>query len=294
MEPPGRSSLRFFPDDPDVEAGWGDVVPNYNDNQLFCGGFHVEVANGYKCGVCGDNYADARPRDNELGGTYGKSGIIPRSYRAGEMMPLAIQITAHHKGWFEFRLCPVTGSMEDESCFSSGDSLLKFANGSTRHIITDSFPKRPGKSGYWYELEAQIPSYMSCEHCVLQWRYHCGNNWGTDENGSGIGFGLQEEFYGCSDIKVIGDGTLPPTSTPKSSSLTTTTTLKSTTKPETTKDPNTNPTSFCDGRNDGLYRHEQCNMFYQCANGQTFEKTCPDGLNYNSIGYCDWPSNVQC
>ena len=35
-----------------------------------------------------------------------------------------------------------------------------------------------------------------------------GNSWGTDENGNtGLGFGHQEEFYGCSDIAI---GVNPP------------------------------------------------------------------------------------
>ena len=137
MEPPGRSSLHRFPDDPDIKAAWDKIIPNVNDNQLFCGGLPVEIANGYKCGVCGDNYADARPRENELGGKFGSAGVIPRSYGVGETIDLAVQITAHHKGWFEFRLCEQQkGELEDESCFASDDSLLTFIDGSTRHYIS--------------------------------------------------------------------------------------------------------------------------------------------------------------
>ncbi|CAF4864321.1 unnamed protein product, partial [Rotaria magnacalcarata] len=33
--------------------------------------------------------------------------------------------------------------------------------------------------------------------CVLQWRYHAGNNWGrnTQTGEACLGCGLQEEFY---------------------------------------------------------------------------------------------------
>lgn len=48
MEPPGRSSLYQFPSDPDIAAEWNKIVPNYNDHELFCGGFAVQVSNGYK------------------------------------------------------------------------------------------------------------------------------------------------------------------------------------------------------------------------------------------------------
>ena len=33
---------------------------------------------------------------------------------------------------------------------------------------------------------------IECDHCVLQWRYHTENGWGTDENGSGLGHGYVE------------------------------------------------------------------------------------------------------
>ena len=306
MEPPGRSSLHRFPNDPDIAAGWDRVVANVNDNQLFCGGLHVEIANGYKCGVCGDNYADARPRENELGGKYGSAGIIPRSYQAGSKMPLAVQITAHHKGWFEFRLCPQEpGQLESESCFDSDDSLMTFTDGTTRHYITNEFPQRPGKSGWWYEMEAIIPSDMNCEHCVLQWRYHCGNNWGVDEDGSGLGHGYQEEFYGCADVKVSGSGgpTAKPTTKPTTTKPTDTkttqkpSTTKTTQKPSTTTKATTktsNNGSFsCDSKT-GLFPHEDCDKFYQCANGITYVKECPSGLYFNPNGFCDWPQNVNC
>ena len=53
-----------------------------------------------------------------------------------EVIPLAVQITAHHLGYFEFRLCKYEGGLEDEQCFLSDDSLIKFVDGSTRYYIT--------------------------------------------------------------------------------------------------------------------------------------------------------------
>ena len=32
-----------------------------------------------------------------------------------------------------------------------------------------------------------------------------GNSWGTDSEGSGLGHGPQEEFYGCADIAITDD-----------------------------------------------------------------------------------------
>ena len=40
--------------------------------------------NDGKCGVCGDNWADPQPRENEAGGTYGK-GVIVANYTKGQV-----------------------------------------------------------------------------------------------------------------------------------------------------------------------------------------------------------------
>ena len=68
MNPPGRSSLRFFPNDPAIAPFWSSINPNYNDNELYCGGLGVQIQNDYKCGICGDDFMKTRPRDNELSG----------------------------------------------------------------------------------------------------------------------------------------------------------------------------------------------------------------------------------
>lgn len=72
MHPPGRSSLRFFPDDPSIAPFWSNINPNYNDNELYCGGLGVQIQNNYKCGICGDDFMKTRPRDNELSGRWGQ------------------------------------------------------------------------------------------------------------------------------------------------------------------------------------------------------------------------------
>lgn len=50
----------------------------------------------------------------------------------------------------------------------------------------------------------KLPSGLVCDHCVLQWRYTAGNNWGTCKNGTqGLGCGNQEQFGACSDISIV-------------------------------------------------------------------------------------------
>ncbi len=67
-------------------------------------------------------------------------------------------------------------------------------------------------------VRVQLPSDFVCQHCVFQWKYTTGNNWGTDPitGQSGIGMGIENEtFMGCSDISIIDDDspdiTMPPT-----------------------------------------------------------------------------------
>ena len=61
--------------------------------------------NGGKCGICGDAWDAPRPRPNEAGGTYA-NGVVVASYGRGDVIRATVELTAHHKGHFEFRLCP--------------------------------------------------------------------------------------------------------------------------------------------------------------------------------------------
>jgi hypothetical protein len=73
-------------------------------------------------------------------------------------------------------------------------------------------------------VRVQLPSDVACRHCVFQWKYTTGNNWGTDPSTgqSGIGMGVENEtFMGCSDISIVANGspvnTLPPVVIPTAS-----------------------------------------------------------------------------
>ncbi|KAL5016883.1 hypothetical protein ScPMuIL_006472 [Solemya velum] len=88
IEPPSRSSMWRY----------GFNTPkNYNDNELFCGGFNTQWnVNGGNCGVCGDSASGIR--DNEAGGRYA-TGVISRCYPAGtSFIQVKVEITANHKG----------------------------------------------------------------------------------------------------------------------------------------------------------------------------------------------------
>ncbi len=55
-------------------------------------------------------------------------------------------------------------------------------------------------------IHVQLPPDIICQHCVFQWKYTTGNNWGKDPitNKSGPGLGRENEtFMGCSDISIL-------------------------------------------------------------------------------------------
>lgn len=88
IEPPSRSSAFRY--------GF-QTPPNYNDHELYCGGFARQQKNGGKCGECGDAWDLPEPRANEYGGKYGL-GVIVRKYSPGSTMTIRVELTASHMG----------------------------------------------------------------------------------------------------------------------------------------------------------------------------------------------------
>lgn len=183
LQPPSRASAwRYgFP-----------TPPNYDDDGLNCGGFsHQWTVNGGKCGICGDPYDASIPRPHELGGVYGQ-GVIVEHYLPGSVFTATVDLTASHRGYWEFKLCPEPDRNEQE-CFDQ--YILELEDGGTTF--------RPDRGSSKYEVSYRLPSGLVCDHCVLQWRYTAGNNWGDCNNGThGLGCGNQEQFYACSDISI--------------------------------------------------------------------------------------------
>lgn len=167
------------------------AIPDYNDNQADCGGIQNQY-NKYqgKCGMCGDEYGNIKPRAHELRGTYGQ-GVIVNTYQSGSTINVLVRITANHKGKFVFKICNLDKEQETEECF---DRLpVRTATG-TEYVLTSSSPGD-------YVVPLVLPQDLQCKHCVLQWTYITGNNWGYCADGTGrLGCGPQEHFRTCSDI----------------------------------------------------------------------------------------------
>ncbi|XP_011188170.2 uncharacterized protein LOC105215758 [Zeugodacus cucurbitae] len=192
IEPPSRASAWRY--------GF-QTPPNYNDHELYCGGFTRQwKQNNGKCGECGDAWDLPKPRPHEFGGAWGK-GVIVRKYSPESVMLIRVELTASHMGYFEFRICPQQAAKQD--CLDQ--HLLKINSGLPSQSMPTDLETRfyPRNGSLIYDIKVQLPTGLKCNHCVLQWRYIAGNNWGICSDGNGaVGCGPQEEFRACSDIAI--------------------------------------------------------------------------------------------
>lgn len=172
----------------------GSNPKDYNHMEGNCGGFNVQWGtHGGKCGLCGDEYSLQTPRPHELGGMFGK-GVIMKTYKSGATIDVTVTITANHRGYFYFQLCNLDKEKESDACFERYRLLTSSG--------ADTYPL-PSTAADNYVVRLKLPAGLTCNHCVLQWTYVCGNNWGICPDGSGkLGCGKQEHFRTCSDIQI--------------------------------------------------------------------------------------------
>ncbi|XP_066154070.1 uncharacterized protein [Euwallacea fornicatus] len=200
MDPPARNSMWRF--------GFPNPV-NYNDNELYCGGFTVQwEQNGGKCGLCGDPYHMEEPRPHEAGGLFAK-GIISRHYSVGQRIDIEVELTANHYGRFEIYLCPNNNYKHESSveCFERYPLHLAGTRNVSFIIPEDGVKKAV------FRYQVQLPPYVTCTQCVLRWIYYTGNQWGVCQNGTyAVGCGKSETFINCADIAITSNagGAIPP------------------------------------------------------------------------------------
>ena len=131
--------------------------------------YQWDVKHG-ECGICGDP-AEAGQRVNEPGpDNIYANGIIVRQYTEGQTIEAKVEITAHHKGWFEFRICPHNDVTTPATHSCLDNNLLPLANG--LGVTRYSLPEGSGNG--WYTVSLQLPMGLTCEQCVFQWKYHAG------------------------------------------------------------------------------------------------------------------------
>ncbi|CAF3625173.1 unnamed protein product [Rotaria sp. Silwood1] len=226
FEPVARSSAWL------VDSSFRQCCTWPNHMEMFCGGMgHQWNVNDGKCSICGEAY-DKKVKLFEKGGAMYK-GTIVKTYTQGQQIDVKVVLTANHKGYFEFRLCNLDASpLADatQECLDRHQLIIADTN-STKFRNVSQYGSE------MITVRVQLPSDVSCQHCVFQWKYTAGNSWGTDPitGQSGAGLGRENEtFMGCSDISILPDGspTDPPmVIIPTTSTITTTST---TTKISTT------------------------------------------------------------
>ncbi|XP_060082826.1 uncharacterized protein LOC132562118 [Ylistrum balloti] len=247
----------------------------YNHMALNCGTAGRQYnKNGGKCGTCGDPYDEAQPRAHELGGTFGSGYISPNAvYTQGQVIPTVVDITANHKGWFEFRVCKVTDNNPvTQNCLDQ--NLLKLDNGDTRYDLA-------GNIRGDIPIGVKLPEDLSCDHCVLQWYWLTGN---SHRN--------KETFINCADITIQPTSNQPPSPTTTTTKTTTTTAVPVTSNLPTTTLP---PIMTCYpgqsnvcrwiGPNNGLFTKDQMDGF--CVNAS---EAVDPYLQMNCRCSCDWPT----
>jgi len=188
MDPPSRASQWRF--------GFNNPK-DYNDNQGYCGGaMHQNVQMGGKCGICGDPWDG--PREHEAPGGRYANGNIVATYRQGQEIDVAVEVTTSHMGHFNYKLCPNNNVHQDptQECFDAHPLQL----GGGKH--GEELPITEWGRRYW-NTTVKLPDGLTCSQCILQWTYTAGNSWGTFPNGTScVGCGPQEHFRACADIKI--------------------------------------------------------------------------------------------
>ena len=200
ISPPSRNSAwRYDFDTPRQDT----------DNELNCGGFNVQWStNKGKCGVCGDAY-HLKP-GKALYTHPGKyaTKTITKTYKEGQEIEVLVDVTSNHQGYFRFSVGKIgTPPITQEKL----THILKQPNGKTKWYINSH-------GNDVFKIKLKLPRGLTCDHCVMQWWWHVGNNWGCDGPGNcGMGKGPQETFVNCADIRITkSDGSvpLPPSTRP--------------------------------------------------------------------------------
>jgi len=171
------------------------TLSNWDDDGNYCGGYTaLWLLNEGKCGICGDSYSG--PKDHEVGGKY-YSGIIGAKYKQAQVIDILIQISANHRGDFEFRLCPAKNNQTEVTQECLDKHLLHIEGHGKKYTIASS------ENTLNVELKLKLPQDVHCERCVLQWHWRTSNFWGMCDNETGaLGCGPQEMYRNCADIAI--------------------------------------------------------------------------------------------
>ena len=88
-----------------------------------------------------------------------------------QVIDVDIDLVAHHRGFFAFKLCPQNNPTETvlASCFDKYP--LKLENGERFYHLAKNNIHGPGR----VKAKVQLPIGLTCWHCILQTTYVSGN-----------------------------------------------------------------------------------------------------------------------
>jgi hypothetical protein len=181
---------------------------DYDRSSTYCGGFAVQhnAANRGRCAICGDEFS-AAVKPHQTGGPFA-TGTLAASYMPGQQVDITLDLTANHRGFFSFALCPNNNPSTDPGPECFRQYRLQVVGGGNGGLIM------PATAGTGIKrMTIKLPDGLTCSQCILQMTYTTGNNWGagpqsaevqteacTRDRTGRLGCGPQETFRGCADI----------------------------------------------------------------------------------------------
>ena len=162
-----------------------------------------------KCGVCGDPVDGVRKNEAPNGKYF--VGIPTHTYTVGSVIDVRVDILAHHMGWFWFKICPVTNHSVEITQECLDQYPLEIVQAPTQPInpyewmIPGTYTDRvePKWELPAYRFKLKLPDGLTCDRCVLQWDWKNANRWQWDPPNYGFGYGKQETFRGCADVRIV-------------------------------------------------------------------------------------------
>ena len=104
--------------------------------------------------------------------TFCISGIITKTYNQGSYIPVIVDITANHQGYFIFKICPNNDIFFDpeQDCF---DAHPLWVGGGDAQYNHTRFPIHDYETGLRM-VYVRLPMEITCNQCILQWTYVAG------------------------------------------------------------------------------------------------------------------------
>lgn len=194
-------------------------------------------------------------------------------YREGQEIIIDVVLTAHHKGHFTYKVCPVQpGEVPTQACFDKNPLIFKkdMLYGGRRdkryperaYIAPKTVPNAvvdtSGIRGMKFSHKFKLPDGVHGSLVLIQWHYMTANscvhegydsykwpkgwndhgNLGVCKNIPEDGNGVPEQFWNCAEVRINAKtstrrGPRPPRSTPTSQSKTSDRSSKSSSNEQT-------------------------------------------------------------